>query len=197
MSIFSKLNLFSGLNNLEDITIKQDYATITGYTHADLGRHFGDYLVSIDMEEVQRWNNEYNYFGEPIYTPFDILLFLSNGCDFSNYWWQIGNPSFLIEMLRKKEYYLPDIENMVVSVETLNAFDVESIDLVALLWQTGYLTFDKKIVEAGFYELQDEDPQSWTHRHDAQGWEGGVCLRIQGGHARRVSPAPDTGEKIL
>jgi hypothetical protein len=148
VSKFSKLNLFSGLNNIEDITIKEEYATITGYTHADLIQTFTEYLEGVDLEEVRRWYNGYNYFGEPIYNPFDILLFLSNGCKFSNYWWETGNPSFLIEILKKKQHFLPELENITVSKETLNAFDVEYIDIVALLWQTGYLTFDKEINKA-------------------------------------------------
>lgn len=146
VSKFSKLNLFSGLNNIEDITIKEEFATITGYTHKDLLNTFPEYLDGVDIEEVKRWYNGYNYFGEPIYNPFDILLFLSNNCKFSNYWWETGNPSFLIELFKKGKYYIPDFQNENVDKEVLNSFDIEEINLVALLWQTGYLTFDKRIV---------------------------------------------------
>jgi len=146
VSKFSKLNLFSGLNNLEDITIDDRFATITGYTHDDLKEKFSDYTGDVDLEKVKKWYNGYNYFGEPIYNPFDILLFFSKGGEYKNYWWQTGNPSFLIKILKQGKHYLPDLENMVVSEEVLNAFDVEQIDILALLWQTGYLTFDKKIL---------------------------------------------------
>jgi hypothetical protein len=145
VSKFSKLNLFSGLNNLEDITIDDRFATITGYTHDDLKENFSDYTDGVDLEKVKKWYNGYNYFGKPIYNPFDILLFFSKGGEYKNYWWQTGNPSFLIEILKQGRYYLPDLENMVVSEEVLNAFDVGQIDIVALLWQTGYLTFDRKV----------------------------------------------------
>ena len=60
---------------------------------------------------------------------------------FLNYWWETGNPSFLIEKLKEGTYFLPDLENIIVGDTALNCFDVENIDLVALLWQTGYLTF--------------------------------------------------------
>jgi len=94
---------------------------------------------------VKKWYNGYNYLGEPVYNPYDILLFLSNGNEFGNYWWETGNPSFLIQMLKKEFRFIPALENIVVSRETLSTFDVDHIDLVALLWQTGNLTFDKKI----------------------------------------------------
>jgi hypothetical protein len=145
VSKFSKMNLFSTLNNLDDITLNKKYATLTGYTHQDLQDVFVDYLDGVDLEKVKRWYNGYNYFGEPIYNPFDILQFFGNENEFKNYWWQTGNTRFLFEMLAQKTFNVPQLENIVVSEQTLNTFEVDNIDLVALLWQTGYLTFDKKI----------------------------------------------------
>ncbi|MDF1546343.1 MAG: ATP-binding protein [Bacteroidales bacterium] len=156
VSKFSKLNLFSGLNNIQDITLDKNYATITGYTQIDLEENFAEYLQGVDLDTVKTWYNGYNYFGDAVYNPFDILLFLSNNCEFSNYWWETGNPSFLIEKLKEGNYFLPELENIEVGRDTLNAFDVEHIDLVALLWQTGYLTFDKKTTDGGgvFYKMK-------------------------------------------
>ena len=145
VSKFSRMNLFSGLNNLEDITVKSEYATITGYTQDDLEMCFGERLDGVDLELVRKWYNGYNYFGEPVYNPFDILLFLSNNCEFRNYWWETGNPAFLIEKLKETTPYIPKLESITVREEILSSFDVEHIDMTALLWQTGYLTFDKKI----------------------------------------------------
>ncbi len=153
VSKFSKMNLFSGLNNLQDITIDSNYATITGYTHEDLQEVFGEHLAGVNLEMVRKWYNGYNYFGEPIYNPFDILLFLANDRKFKNYWWETGNPSFLIEKLKEKPYSIPNLETIEVESETLNAFDVEQIDLIALLWQTGYLTFDKEIIDDLTYNV--------------------------------------------
>ena len=146
VSKFSKVNLFSNLNNLTDITISKKYGTITGYTQNDLETTFNEHLKGVDMEEVQRWYNGYNYFAEAIYNPFDILQFIDNGCKFKNYWWETGNPGFLIEKLRLSNFYIPKLEDLIVGEETLNSFDVEKIDLIALLWQTGYLTFDKEVI---------------------------------------------------
>ena len=147
VSKFSKLNLFSGLNNLEDITLNKEYAEICGYTHNDLLNVFKDRLEGADLDLVKRWYNGYNYFGRPLYNPFDILLFLSSGHDFRNYWWQTGNPSFLIEKLKEENYYIPELENALISEEALEAFDVDYIDLRALLWQTGYLTINDKLTD--------------------------------------------------
>ncbi|OQY36579.1 MAG: hypothetical protein B6229_09760 [Spirochaetaceae bacterium 4572_7] len=146
VSKFSQMSLFSKLNNLTDITMAKRYGTITGYTQNDLETTFKEHLNDVDMDRVKEWYNGYNYFAEPIYNPFDILKFIDNDFDFKNYWWQSGNPRFLIDVLKTSNFYLPELDNLIVDEDTLNAFEVERIDIVALLWQTGYLTFDYEIV---------------------------------------------------
>ncbi len=111
VSKFSKLNLFSGLNNIEDITVDENYSEICGYTHDDLLTVFKDRIENANLELVKKWYNGYSYLGKPLYNPFDILLFLSKNHDFRNYWWQTGNPSFLIEKLKEENYYIPELEN--------------------------------------------------------------------------------------
>ena len=145
VSKFSKMNLFSGLNNLEDITLNPNYGNICGYTHNDLLTVFKEHLQGVDMEKVRKWYNGYNYFGDRVYNPFDILLFISNKFKFKNYWWSTGNPSFLIDMLNIRNYYIPELENFTANEEILDTFDVDRIELVALLWQTGYLTIVEEI----------------------------------------------------
>ena len=144
VSKFAKMNLFSGLNNLNDISIDPAYATICGYTHAEVETYFAEHLAGVDLDKLKAWYNGYNYFGEPVYNPFDILLFLGKNKEYRPYWWSTGNPSFLIDLLREQRYYLPDLENFVADDIVLDTFDVDHIDLVALLWQTGYLTFAEK-----------------------------------------------------
>jgi hypothetical protein len=140
VSKFSKLSLFSGLNNLEDITVDPAFGEICGYTQEDLETDFAEAMEGARMDLVQLWYNGYSYLGKKLYNPFDILLFLSKGKTFSNYWWQTGSPGFLIEILKRQRYYLPDLENSRASEELLNAFDIDRIDIRALLWQAGYLT---------------------------------------------------------
>jgi len=156
VSKFSKMNLFSGLNNLTDITTMSDYATICGYTHHDIQTTFKEHLQSVDLEQLKMWYNGYNYLGgedNKVYNPYDILLFINNHCLYENYWWETGNPSFLIKTLQEQNYYIPNLENIIVSKEILNTFDIERIDLIALLWQTGYLTFARKV--ANFDDTYD------------------------------------------
>lgn len=151
VSKFSKMNLFSGLNNLMDITTMSDYATICGYTHEDVKTQFAEHLKDVDLDKLKTWYNGYTYYPEcqdcSVYNPFDILLFIANHHVYKNFWWDTGNPSFLIEKLKEQNYYIPTLENIIVSEEILNTFDIDNIDLIALLWQTGYLTFHQKITK--------------------------------------------------
>jgi len=158
VSKFSKMNLFSGLNNLQDITTMRKYSTICGYTHNDIKTTFKEHLEGVDLDKLKEWYNGYNYFGDSVYNPYDILLFISNECEYKNYWWSTGNPRFLIEKLKTSSYNIPQMESIITTSETLDSFDIEYIDLVALLWQTGYLTFDKKIIEDDIIEYKLKVP---------------------------------------
>ncbi len=149
VSKFSKMNLFSGLNNLTDITTRPEYAAICGFTHNDIKTTFKEHLQGVDLEKLKQWYNGYDYLGgedNRVYNPYDILLFIDNQCEYKNYWWETGNPGFLIKKLHEQNYYIPNLEHIIVNQEILNTFDIERIDLIALLWQTGYLTFAKKIL---------------------------------------------------
>jgi len=140
VSKFSKVSLFSGLNNLEDITLNPRFATIAGYRQVDLETSFADYLEGQDYAQIRRWYNGYRWLGEAVYNPFDILLFISNGYIFDNYWFSTGTPSFLLKLIDKNKYYIPNFENIVKNRSILDSFDIHSIDLETLMWQTGYLT---------------------------------------------------------
>ena len=147
---FSKVSLFSGVNQLKDITISKSYSSICGYTDNDLQEHFGEYLAGSDPEEVKKWYNGYSWTGpETVYNPYDILLFLSEGLSYQNYWFETGSPTFLIEMFRQNHYFLPDLENIEVFQRTLNSFEIESINPITLLFQAGYLTIEKTFIDRG------------------------------------------------
>ena len=102
VSKFSKVSLFSGLNQLKDITLSQDYATICGYTQEDLQTAFGRHLEGIDWKKLKRWYNGYTWLGDTaVYNPYDILLFISENHSYRNFWFETGNPSFLIKLFQK------------------------------------------------------------------------------------------------
>jgi hypothetical protein len=149
VSKFSKMNLFSGLNNLRDITLSPEYSTICGYTQMDVETGFKEHLARtgpdgpVDPAELAKWYNGYSFSGEPVYNPYDILLFFQEGKKFKNYWFETGTPTFLMDMIREKQYFLPDLENLEVSEQLLNTFDVGNIPIESLMFQTGYLTIKK------------------------------------------------------
>lgn len=141
VSKFTQMSIFSGLNNLVDISINPSFSALTGYTQHELETVFAEHLVDVDTAELKRWYNGYNFLGEPVYNPYDVLLFFANGNQFDAYWWNTGGTKFLIDRLASGNYFLPQLQNTIVDKTTLNAFDIEHIELTSLLWQTGYLTF--------------------------------------------------------
>ena len=136
---FSKVSIFSGLNNLKDITIHPAYATICGYTQEEFENTFADRLEGVDLSEVRRWYNGYSWLGEPVYNPFDILLFL-DAKEFKPYWFETGTPTFLIKLLLARKLNVAKLEKLEVGDELLESFDVDRIYPETVLFQTGYLT---------------------------------------------------------
>ena len=140
VSKFSKVSLFSGLNNLIDITLEPRYSALCGYTDADLDAVFAPELPGLDRDEIRRWYNGYNWLGnERVYNPFDVLLlFLRRR--FGAYWFETATPTFLIETLVTRGVGSLALDNMLGNDELLSAFDIDHMATEALLFQTGYLT---------------------------------------------------------
>lgn len=141
VSKFSKVSLFSGLNNLKDITVDKRFSSICGYTDADVDTVFAPELADLDREQIRRWYNGYNWTGESVYNPFDLLL-LFDSREFRPYWFETGTPTFLIDVLTERRTFLPDLERLQATEALLSAFEVGDIATEALLFQTGYLTID-------------------------------------------------------
>ena len=140
VSMFSKVSLFSDMNNLKDISLDPRFATICGYTDADIDTVFAPELTGLDRDEIRRWYNGYNWLGtERLYNPFDVLLLLDNR-EFEPYWFETGSPTFLFETLKTKSLSPMELENRVVDRPLISKFDVNDIEAEALLFQTGYLT---------------------------------------------------------
>ncbi|KIM13208.1 MAG: hypothetical protein KU38_00655 [Sulfurovum sp. FS08-3] len=143
VSKFSKVSLFSGLNNLYDITLAPQYATICGYTQNDVETSFKEHLKGQDFAKIREWYNGYKWLGEGVYNPFDILLFIANGYRYDSYWFSTATPTFLLKLIEKNNYFVPDLENIIKDSKMLDSFDVDYIELETLMWQTGYLTISK------------------------------------------------------
>ena len=140
VSKFSKVSLFSGLNNLEDITLDPRYSAICGYTEVDLDEVFAPELVGLDREAIRDWYDGYSWLGdENVYNPFGVLL-LFRRRRFGAWWFETGTPTFLIETLARRRIVSVDLEGMSGTDALLSSFDVEAIEPEALLFQTGYLT---------------------------------------------------------
>ena len=140
ISMFSKVSLFSGLNNLNDISLDPRYATICGYTERDLDTVFAQELEGLDRDEIRKWYNGYNWRGEEkVYNPYDILL-LFDTREFASHWFMTGMPTFLYRVMKEHQFSLLEIENLSVERGRLAKFDVGDIAPAALMFQTGYLT---------------------------------------------------------
>lgn len=148
---FSKVSVFSGLNNLNDLTMSNDHSALLGYTRKELERYFTDNIqevahandlsVEACYERIKEWYNGYKFSknGELVYNPFSTLKLLDSK-DFSAHWFETGTPAFLIDLVRKRQFDLSNLEQINVSVQSFSSFDIEELPTLPLLYQTGYLT---------------------------------------------------------
>ena len=182
VSKFSKVSLFSGLNNLTDITIDPQYSAICGYTEEDLDTVFAPELPGLDRDEIRRWYNGYSWRGqEKVYNPFDILL-LFRRQSFEAYWFETGTPTFLIETLLSRGVGALALDNMLGSDDLLSAFDVDHIATEALLFQTGYLTIIQTEPRGGemYYRL------SYPNREVRQSLNRSLLNHLTGDPSQRT-----------
>jgi len=157
VSKFSKASIFSGLNMISDISLSPKYGNICGYTQNDIETSFKPYLEGVDLKKFKNYYNGYNFLKDPVYNPFDTLQFIENNFLYDNYWFESGTPTFLIKLIEQNNYFLPKLSNVVVGKELLASFDIESINLEVLLYQSGYLTIEsvKEKRRGGFeYKLK-------------------------------------------
>ena len=135
-----RVSVFSGLNNLQDITLDEDFADICGYTDADLDAVFAPELGRLDRDEVRLWYNGYNWLGDGgVYNPFDILLLFQTR-KFRAHWFETGTPTFLVETLAARNVGAFALDGTLAEESLLSAFDLDRLEPEALLFQTGYLT---------------------------------------------------------
>ncbi len=161
ISKFAKVSLFSHLNNLNDITLNERFAALAGYTQDEIELNFGEYLDSVQakfsisrdelLDKMKFWYNGFSWDGSTrVYNPFGTLSFFDNR-EFRNYWFSTGSPNFLIEQMKTHGQFA--IENTPANSVIFDKFDIEDIELVSLLFQTGYLTIKELDVLPGYYIL--------------------------------------------
>ncbi|WP_295401267.1 ATP-binding protein [uncultured Thiocystis sp.] len=153
VSKFSKVSLFSGLNNLRDITLSPEYSTLCGYTDADVDTVFTPELDGLDRDDIRRWYNGYNWTGEAVYNPFDLLLLFQER-QFRPWWFETGTPTFLIRLLTERETWLPKLGELETDADLLSTFEVDDIPTEALMFQAGYLTIAREELLGGTYYYQ-------------------------------------------
>jgi len=152
VSKFPKTSIFSGLNNLDDITFDATYNTLLGYTKAEIITYFEEYLTktaeynscSVDqlLEQMKEWYDGYQFAKQKntakIYNPFSVLLLFKKG-EFANYWFETGTPTFLVNVLKCYHYPMQEFESIEATESELGRFEIRNIPLKTLLFQTGYL----------------------------------------------------------
>lgn len=143
VSKFSKVSIFSDLNNLRDLTINKQFAGICGITQEELENNFTEELKLYDKEKIKSWYNGYTWdLNTKVYNPFSLLNFFTEQGEFRNYWFVTGTPTFLINLSKARQFV--DFEGITLYLEELGAYGIEKLDLVPLMFQTGYLTLTKQ-----------------------------------------------------
>ncbi|MCL1942848.1 MAG: ATP-binding protein [Candidatus Azobacteroides sp.] len=162
---FSKVSVFSDLNQLQDISMKKQYAGICGITQTELIKNFRPEITALaekqkltyeeTLAELKKHYDGYHFAKESddIYNPFSVLNTFSDS-DFNNYWFETGTPTFLIKMLKDIDFNLKSLENDVqIPADLITDYQAGSGNPVPLLYQSGYLTVKKYDKEFNEYTL--------------------------------------------
>jgi hypothetical protein len=159
VSKFSGLSVFSALNNLYDITLSEPFVSICGYTQEELESNFsehinrtaeylkmtGEYL----LERIRYRYNGYSWDGKTaVYNPFSTLNFFAEQ-RFGSYWYNTGTPTFLIEIIKRRDRTSDVLAPMVVNDSIFRGYNPEDLDEAPLLFQTGYLTIKRIELRGG------------------------------------------------
>ena len=152
---FSKVSVFSKLNNLRDITMSETFATMYGYTQEEVNLYFGDRIDALAVknkvdnteycERIQNWYNGFRFHEDSptVYNPVSLGMFINEGGRFSNFWFSTGSPSFIFKVLKRQNIDFFDTLFRPVDSVILDSFDVANMQAAPLLLQTGYLTIDR------------------------------------------------------
>lgn len=161
---FGKVSVFSDLNNLKDISMSLEYSDICGITEKELLSNFDGYIDRLASdndvtkeEAVAKLREQYDGYhfhpkGTGVYNPFSLLNCLDE-CEFRDYWFETGTPTYLVQLLQEHEYNLEDMSHAVSSAKSLSSIDANSTDPIPVIYQSGYLTIKDYNPEFGSYTL--------------------------------------------
>ncbi len=161
----SQTTIFSGFNNLNDISFDAEYAGICGYTQQELESGFHDHLLAtasaqgVDraelLAEIKHWYNGYSWDGETyVYNPYSVLL-LFDKSRYRAHWYTTGTPTFLLKLLKTKDTLEKILKEPVRMTETFTEGQrLENLNAFTLLFQAGYLTINRFDRGGGYYYLQ-------------------------------------------
>ena len=150
VSKFSKVSIFSGMNNLEDITLKKISVKLLGITEEEIFKYLSLHMNNLVnetglareelLEEVKYWYDGYSWDGRvKLFNPHS-LLYLFKYCEFNNYWFTSGTTAFLMDIIKKSVFAPANLEGVTLGSYVFDSYDIENMDINSLLFQTGYLT---------------------------------------------------------
>ena len=152
VSKFSKTSIFSGLNNLLNISLSDKYSALLGYTQEELETYFPECIsdlaeshslsINETLNKIKFWYNGYRFSKaeNKVYNPFSCLLLFEKK-EFMNYWFETGTPTYLIELIKKYNYDVQDFEDYIKLMQTsFDGYDIENLPLMPILYDAGYLT---------------------------------------------------------
>ncbi len=153
VSKFHKVSIFSDLNQLRDISLDEDYCALCGITEDELGEYFMPEIGELGrrqglsqeecLETLKRQYDGYHFHhnGQAVYNPYSVLTAFSSK-EFGLYWFETGTPTYLVSSVRSNNFDLRKFtdHSIYASEAILKDYTGDSLDLVPLLYQTGYLT---------------------------------------------------------
>ena len=161
---FGKVSVFSDLNNLIDISMDEGYDTLCGITEEEMHRYFEESIqklaerYKISYEEtcarLKKRYDGYHFveYGTGVYNPFSLLSTF-RASKFGSYWFETGTPTFLVQLLQRENFYLPDLTQQQVSADMLNCIDAMDRNPIPVIYQSGYLTIKDYDEEFKVYTL--------------------------------------------
>jgi len=164
VSKFSKVSVFSDLNNIDDLTMNNRYSTALGFTQEEVDKYFGDSIKEIAKKQGitykklnEKLRDTYNGYrfakrSDAVYNPVSITKFVQNE-ELEHYWFETGTPSFLLELMKENNYNLMKLEELKLTSAAFSTYEIENLIPEPLLFQTGYLTIKDYNEKGDIYTL--------------------------------------------